>query len=284
MSSVGALRARELLLGTWRGRIGLAMLGLFTFMAIFGSVIAPDDPDASSLDVLAPPSSSHLLGTTESGSDVLSQLLVGARVSMIVGFSAAIISSVIGASVGLLSGYFGGWTDRILDAVDNWFLVIPTLPLMIVLSSLLDPSLGVLILVIGLTSWAGTGRIVRAQVLTLRERAFVERARALGAGHRYILRTHILPNALPLIFANTVLIVAVAILSESALAFLGLGDPTQISWGTMLENAFSSGAPSAEAWWYVIPPGLCITLLVLAVALLGYLFEEYVNPRLQEQT
>ena len=140
-----------------------------------------------------------------------------------------------------------------------------------------------LILVIGLTSWAGTGRIVRAQVLTLRERAFVERARALGASDCYIIRTHILPNTLPLIFANTVLIVAVAILSEAALSFLGLGDPTQISWGTMLENAFASGAPSAEAWWYVIPPGLCITLLVLSVAMLGYLFEEYVNPRLLEQ-
>ena len=274
--------ARQLLLGTWRGRFGLSVLGLFVFVAIFGSAIAPDDPYASSLDVLEPPSSSHILGTTESGSDVFSQLLVGARVSIVVGFSAALISAVIGAAVGLLSGYFGGWTDRILDAVDNWFIVIPTLPLMIVLSRLLEPSLGVLILVIGITSWAGTGRIVRAQVLTLRERAFVERARALGAGHPYILRTHILPNALPLIFANTVLIVAVAILSESALAFLGLGDPTRISWGTMLENAFNSGAPSAQAWWYVIPPGLCITLLVLAVAMLGYLFEEYINPRLRE--
>jgi peptide/nickel transport system permease protein len=277
-------RARELLLGTWRGRVSLAVLGLFIFMAIFGSAIAPDDPEASSLDVLAPPSSSHLLGTTESGADVLSQVLVGARVSIVVGFAAAIISAVIGAAVGLLSGYFGGWTDRILDALDNWFLVIPTLPLMIVLSRLLEPSLGVLILVIGITSWAGTGRIVRAQVLTLRERAFVERARALGASHWYIIRTHIFPNALPLIFANTVLIVAVAILSEAALSFLGLGDPTQISWGSMLQNAFAAGAPSAEAWWYVIPPGLCITLLVLSVATLGYLFEEYVNPRLLEES
>ena len=214
---------------------------------------------------------------------MLSQLLVGARISIVVGFAAAIISAVIGAAVGLFSGYFGGWTDRILDAVDNWFLVIPTLPLMVVLSRILNPSLGVLILVIGITSWAGTGRIVRSQVLTLRERAFVERARALGASHWYILRTHIFPNALPLIFANTVLIVAIAILSEAALSFLGLGDPTKISWGTMLENAFSSGAPSAEAWWYVIPPGLCITLLVLSIATLGYLFEEYVNPRLLEE-
>lgn len=273
---------RDLLFGTWRGRLGLTVLGLFCFVALFGGLIAPDDPDASSLDVLAAPSLEHLLGTTENGSDVLSQVLVGARVSIVVGFAAALLSAVLGSAVGLAGGYFGGWTDRVLDALENWFLVIPTLPLMIVLARLLDPSLGVLIAVIGLTSWAGTGRIVRAQVLTLRERAFVERARALGARDGYIIRTHILPNTLPLIFANTVLIVAVAILSEAALSFLGLGDPTRISWGTMLENAFQSGAPSAGAWWYVIPPGLCITTLVLAVTLLGYLFEEHVNPRLRE--
>jgi peptide/nickel transport system permease protein len=274
---------RDVLLATRRGKFALAVLGLFIFLAIFGEAIAPDDPEASSLDVLAAPSSDHWFGTTETGADVFSQVLAGARISIVVGFAAAIISAVLGAAVGLLSGYFGGWTDRILDALENWFLVIPTLPLMIVLASLLDPSLTVLIVVIGLTSWAGTGRIVRAQVLTLRERAFVERARALGASDRYILKTHILPNTLPLIFANTVLIVAVAILSEAALAFLGLGDPTSISWGTMLENAFTSGAPSAEAWWYVVPPGLCITILVLAIAILGYLFEERINPRLQEQ-
>ncbi|MGB2850175.1 MAG: ABC transporter permease [Solirubrobacterales bacterium] len=273
---------RYKLLHTWRGRFGIGVLGLFLFLAVFGSLIAPDDPNASSLDVLASPSFAHPLGTTEQGADVFSQLLVGARVSIVVGFAAAFISAVLGSTVGLAGGYFGGWTDRLLDGLENWFLVIPTLPLMIVLARLLDPSLGVLIVVIGFTSWAGTGRIVRAQVFTLRERAFVERARALGAKDSYIIRTHILPNTMPLIFANTVLIVAVAILSEAALAFLGLGDPTRISWGTMLENAFNSGAPSAGAWWYVIPPGLCITLLVLAVSLLGYLFEEHVNPRLRE--
>jgi peptide/nickel transport system permease protein len=273
---------RHLLLGTWRGRIGIGVVGLFVFIAIFGSLLAPYDPNASSLDTLASPSWSHVLGTTESGADVFSQLLVGARVSIVVGFAAALISAVLGSAVGLAGGYFGGWTDRSLDALENWFLVIPTLPLMIVLARILNPSLAVLIAVIGLTSWAGTGRIVRAQVFTLRERAFVERARALGAGDLYIIRKHILPNTAPLIFANTVLIVAVAILAEAALSFLGLGDPTRISWGTMLENAFDNGAPSAGAWWYVIPPGLCITVLVLAVAMLGYLFEEYVNPRLRE--
>jgi peptide/nickel transport system permease protein len=276
-------RARDLLLNTWRGRLGLGVIGLFVFLAIFGSALAPDDPNASSTDIFAPPSADHLLGTTENGADVFSQLLVGAQVSIVVGFAAAAISALIGSAVGLATGYFGGWTDRILDPVENWFLVIPTLPLMIVMARVLSPSLGVLIIVIGLTSWAGTGRIVRAQVLTLRERAFVERAKALGASHWYVLRTHILPNALPLIFANTVLIVAVAILSEAALSFLGLGDPNRISWGTMLENAFETGAPSVEAWWYVIPPGLCITVLVLAIAMLGYQFEEYVNPRLIEE-
>jgi peptide/nickel transport system permease protein len=272
----------DVLLGTWRGRIGVALVVLFAFLAVFGEALAPYDPTESSLDVLAAPSWSHVLGTTESGADVFSQLLTGARVSMVVGFAAAAISALLGSAVGLTGGYFGGWTDRILDAFENWFLVIPTLPLMIVLARILSPSLTVLIAVIGLTSWAGTGRIVRAQVFTLRERAFVERARALGAGDLYIIRKHILPNTLPLIFANTVLIVAVAILSEAALAFLGLGDPTRISWGSMLENAFESGAPSAGAWWYVIPPGLCITVLVLAVSMLGYLFEEHVNPRLRE--
>lgn len=269
------------LLSTTRGRLSLAVIVFFALMAVFGSLIAPEDPRASSLDVLEGISLEHPLGTTENGSDVLSQLLVGARVSILVGFAAALISAALGTAVGLAGGYFGGWTDRVLDAAENWFLVIPTLPLMIVLTRLLSPSLIVLILVIGLTSWAGTGRIVRAQVLTLRERAFVERARALGAGDAWIVRTHVLPNTLPLIFANTVLIIAVAILSEAALAFLGLGDPNSISWGTMLEHAFDAGAPSAGAWWYVVPPGLCLTLLVLAVALLGYLFEEQVNPRLQ---
>ena len=274
---------KRLLLRTKRGLFGTTVLVLFLLLAIFGSALAPDDPYASGLDVLAPPSTAHWLGTTEQGSDVLSQLMVGARVSIVVGFAAALISAVLGAAVGLIGGYFGGLTDRIFDAFENWFLVIPALPLMVVVARLLNPSLTVLILVIGLTSWAGTGRIVRSQVLTLKERAFVERARALGASDLYIIRTHILPNTMPLIFANTVLIVAVAILSEAALAFLGLGDPTKISWGTMLENAFDAGAPSAGAWWYVVPPGLCITMLVLAVAVLGYLFEEYVNPRLREQ-
>jgi peptide/nickel transport system permease protein len=271
-------------LATKRGKFSAAVLGVFLFVAVFGALLAPQDPRASSVDVLEAPSAAHPLGTTEVGSDVLSQLLVGARVSIVVGFAAAFISAFIGSAVGVIGAYFGGWTDRVFDSLENWFLVIPQLPLMVVLASLLDPSLTVLIAVIGLTSWAGTGRIVRAHVLTLKERAFVERARALGASDRHIMRVHILPNALPLIFANTVLIVAVAILAEAGLAFLGLGDPSSISWGSMIEQGFNAGAPSAGAWWYVVPPGLCITLLVFAVGLFGYLFEQQVNPRLRERT
>jgi peptide/nickel transport system permease protein len=266
-----------------RGRVCLIVLGVYVFVAIFGALLAPYDPNASSTDVLAPPSSDHWLGTTEVGADVFSQLLVGARVSIVVGISAAIISAVLGTAVGLTGGYFGGTTDKLFDAFENWFLVIPQLPLMVVLARLLNPSLTVLIAVIGLTSWAGTGRVVRSQVLTLKERAFVERARALGASDWHIIRRHILPNALPLIFANSVLIVAVAILAEAALSFLGLGDPTHISWGTMLENGFDAAAPSAGAWWYILPPGLCITVLVFVIGLIGYVFEQHVNPRLREQ-
>ena len=271
----------RVVLASKRGKFSVAVIALFLFLAVFGAIVAPQDPEASSVDVLQKPSLDHLLGTTEVGADVFSQLLVGARVSVVVGISAALISGFIGSAVGLIGGYFGGWTDRVIDSFENWFLVLPTLPLMVVLARLLDPSLTVLIGVIALTSWAGTGRIVRAQVLTLKERAYVERARALGASDWYIIRRHVLPNALPLIFANTVLIVAVAILAEAALAFLGLGDPTAISWGTMIENGFDAGAPSAGAWWYVVPPGLCITVLVFAIGLFGYLFEQYVNPRLQ---
>ena len=234
--------------------------------------------------MLQPPSWSHILGTTENGSDVFSQLLVGTRVSVIVGFAAALISAVLGSLVGLTGGYFGGWTDRILDAFENWFLVIPTLPLMIVLARLLNPSLIVLIAVIGLTSWAGTGRIVRAQVLTLRERAFVERARALGAERQLHHQDPHPPQH------------AAADLRQHG-PDRRRGDP--LRGGARRSSAsatrprsrgercsrtrFSSGAPSAGAWWYVVPPGLCITLLVLAVSLLGYLFEEYINPRLRER-
>jgi peptide/nickel transport system permease protein len=265
---------------TRRGMFSLVTLSIFVLLAAFGQMLAPYSPNASSTSVLSGPTVHHLLGTTETGADVLSQIMAAARVSIVVGFAAAAISGIIGAMAGLVGGYVGGLPGALLGRLEDFVLVIPLLPLMVVLARILSPSLGVLILAIGFVGWAGTGRIVRSHVLTLRERGFVERARAVGASDVHIITRHILPNTLPLIFANTVLIVALAILTEAGLSFLGLGDPTMISWGTMLENAIQAGAPSAGAWWYVVPPGVCIVLLVLSVTWLGYSFEEHANPRL----
>jgi peptide/nickel transport system permease protein len=293
--STSASRSFHLIVKSKSGLIGLVILAFFTLIAIFGPLIAPQDPLAStsySSDILAPPSTAHWLGTDNIGRDVLSELLYGARISMIVGFAAALVSAVIGSLVGISAGYFGGWTERILTVIDDWFLVIPFLPLAIVLSQVLDDwaksapfgSTLVLIVVIGLTGWAGTSRIIRSQVLSVKERMFIERAQALGASHSWIIRRQILPNVLPLIFANTVLIIAIAILTESTLSFLGLGDPNKFSWGGMLNAANDSGAMALGAWWFFIPPGVCIVLVVISFTMVGYAIEEIVNPKLRERT
>jgi peptide/nickel transport system permease protein len=274
--------------------VGLAILVVFTVIAIIGPWIAPQDPNAISSfsgRIMAPPNSEYWLGTDDNGRDVLSQVILGARVSMVVGFSAAIVSAVIGSLIGISAGYFGGWTDRVLTAIDDWFLVIPFLPLAIVLATLLGDTANslpfgrifILVLVIGLTGWAGTSRIIRSQVLSVKERMFIERSKALGASTPWIIRKQILPNVLPLIFANTVLIIAIAILTESTLSFLGLGDPTHASWGQMLNAANDSGALSQGAWWFFLPPGICIVLVVIAFTMVGYAIEEIVNPRLRER-
>jgi len=292
--AAGTAHSIRLLCGSKSGTFGLFILVFFTLIAIFGPWIAPQDPAASSSysdHILQAPSSAHWLGTEETGRDVLSLLILGTRISMIVGISAALVSAVIGGIIGISAGFFGGWIDNSLTAVDDWFLVIPFLPLAIVLVSLLGPRAGnlpfgklsIVILVIGVTGWAGTSRIIRSQVLSVKERMFVERSHALGASTFWILRKQILPNVLPLIFANTILIIALSILAESTLSFLGLGDITHPSWGTMLDTANESGAVSAGAWWYFIPPGLCICLLVMGFTLVGYAIEEIINPRLRER-
>jgi peptide/nickel transport system permease protein len=292
--SAGATRSFKLLFQRKSGVVGLTILVVFTLIAIFGPLLAPQDPNALSSfsdKILDPPNSQYWLGTDDNGRDVLSQLLLGARISMIVGFSAAIVSAVIGSLVGISAGYFGGWTDRILTAIDDWFLVIPFLPLAIVLATLLGNAANslpfgrvlILIIVIGLTGWAGTSRIIRSQVLSVKERMFIERAKALGSSTWWIVRKQILPNVLPLIFANTVLIIAVSILTESTLSFLGLGDPTRASWGQMLNAANDSGALAQGAWWFFLPPGICIVLVVIAFTMVGYAIEEIVNPTLRER-
>lgn len=276
--------------GFWRtlrrspmGLAGLVMLLAIVFIALFAPWLAPYDPYAPvrpRLDTIyAPPSPEHPLGTDDGGKDVLSAFMYGARVSLIVGFTASVITVLIGGLVGLTAGYAGGRLGAALMGVTNIFLVIPDLPLYVVLVALLGPSIWNIILAIAVIGWTGTARLVYAQVLTLKERQFVTRARAIGASHRYIMWRHVLPLVLPIILAQNALVIAVAILSESGLAFLGLGDPSLISWGTMLNLAFGRGAISVGAWWALLPPGLGIVWVVLAWTLLGFAIEEFVNPR-----
>ncbi|AWK11713.1 ABC transporter permease [Streptomyces spongiicola] len=277
-----------------RGAVGAGLLAFFAAVAVLAPWLAPQDPRAAgsfSTDILARPSGSHWLGTDENGRDLLSQLILGAQDTMLVGFTAALVSSVIGTAVGVASGYFGGWTDRLLNVLNDWFLVLPMIPVTVLAASLLGNRaaglpLGrtsVLILVIGLFGWAGTSRIVRAEVMSLRGRAFVERSTVLGAGRRRVIRTQILPNVMPLVLANAVIYVALAVLTESTLSYLGLGDPDRFSWGGMLQSAQDAGAMGSGAWGYFLAPGLCITLVVLGFSLLGHAVESRVDPRTREQ-
>jgi peptide/nickel transport system permease protein len=213
--------------------------------------------------------------------DMLSLMLYGSRVSLVVGFAAALVAMLIGGTVGLLAGYFGGRSDTVLMRITDYFIVIPDIPLMLVVAAIWGRSLTNIILIIGVVYWTTTARVVRAQVLSLRERVYVKRAHALGAGHGRVLFRHVLPQVAPLLVAMTVLSVAVAIFAETAIAFLGLGDPTLTSWGKLIENAFSRSAISVGAWWAVVPPGVAVVFVVLACTLVGRALEDSLNPRLR---
>ena len=265
---------------------GLAVLAFFIVVAVFAPVLA--DPEGLEVTkatggVLEAPSSEFWLGTDDNGRSVLTLLIWGARISLFVGLMATLISMIIGTVVGLLSGYFGGWTGAILFRFTEWMLVIPFLPLAIVMASVLGRSLFNIVLVIGVVSWPGTALLIRAQTLSIKERAFLERSRALGAGNTHLIRKHVLPNVIPLVFANTTLTVAAAILTETTLSFLGLGDPTRVSWGSMLEDAYGVGAMTTGSWWFFIPPGVCVVLVVLSFTLVGQALEDVLNPRLRKQ-
>src|SRR5207244_527017 len=201
--------------------------------------------------------------------------------SLVVGFAATLVSMLIGGTIGVLAGYFGGKTDVVLMRITDYFLVIPDVPLMIVVAAIWGPSLFHIVIVIGILLWTSTARVIRAQVKSVRERVYVKRARALGAGHTRIVLRHVLPQVAPLLIANTVLTVAVAIFDETALSFLGLGDPTRISLGKMIENAFRAAAISDGAWWAIVPPGALVTILILSCSLLGQAMEDALNPRLR---
>jgi oligopeptide/dipeptide ABC transporter ATP-binding protein len=267
------------------GAIGSAMLLIALVVALGAPLIAPYDPYAAAHptieDIYQAPSGTHPLGTDDGGKDVLSSLIYGARVSLLVGFSAAFIALLIGGVIGLVAGYRGGRLGSGLMRLTDFFLVVPDLALQIVIVAIAGQSLTNIILVIGALGWTTTARLVRSQTLSVRERKFVMRARAVGAGDVHILRQHILPQVLPLMLANMVLVISLAILSESTLAFIGLGDPTVISWGQMLNFAFDRGAVSAGAWWALLPPGFAIVWVVLGTTLLGTALEEALNPRLK---
>jgi len=291
---IARIRRRDARRRVWRqyransfGMVGLVILLIFVFVALFAPILVSGcylDPTCPKTGAqLAAPSLHYpfWFGTDDLGRPVLALTMFGTRISMLVGLVSTVITVILGTLIGLVAGYYGGWRETVLMRFTDWFLVIPFLPLAIVLAALLGPSLFTIIFVIGITSWPSTARVIRAQVLSLKTRPYVERARALGASDWHLVTRHILPNVGPLVFANTVLIVAVAILSESTLSFLGLGDPLHTSWGTILDNAFGAGAPFAGNWWWVLPPGLAIVLVVLAFTMIGYALDDILNPKLR---
>lgn len=264
--------------------IGLIMVIGVILMALLAPWLAPYDPYAPNIatvgQIYQPPSPEHPFGTDDAGEDVLSNFIYGSRVSLTVGIFASFISIAIGGLIGISSGYLGGRTENILMRFTDIMLVIPELPLAIVLVALTKPNLINIIIVIGILGWTSTARLVRAQTLSVKERKFVMRARAIGAGDTHIVSRHILVLVLPLLIANTVLVISLAVLNESTLSFLGLSDPTLVSWGQMLNYALSRGAMSAGAWWALVAPGIGIVWLVLGCTLLGHGLERILNPRI----
>jgi peptide/nickel transport system permease protein len=282
----GARRSWRDFRGHRSGVVGLVILIFFALVAILAPLLASSaglSQTRATGAILQGPSSHAWLGTDESGRSVLTLLIWGSRISLFVGLLATLISMVLGTAIGIASGHFGGWVGAVLFRFTEWVLVVPFLPLAIVLASILGASLLNIAIVIGVTSWPSTALIIRSQTLSIESRPYMERARALGAGNTHQMSRHVLPNVMPMVFANTTLTVAIAILAETTLSFLGLGDPSRISWGTMLDNAFSNGALSLGAWWYLVPPGICVILVVLSFTLIGQALEEIFNPRLRNR-
>jgi peptide/nickel transport system permease protein len=259
--------------------IGGALLTAFAVLALFGPLLTPFGIDQRVGPVYGAPSPAHPLGLDDSGVDMLSLLIAGTRISMLVGFAASMVSVLVGGFVGVTAGYIGGWVDTALMRITDYFIVIPALPLMIVVATVWAPSVVHMVLIIALLLWTSTARLIRAQVLALKERVSVRRARAIGAGHARIVLRHIVPDIVGLLVATTVLAVSVAVFFEAALSFLGLGDPATVSWGRLIQIAFERTAISSGAWWAIIPPGLCIALVVLGSSLLGTAIQHAANPK-----
>lgn len=256
----------------------LILLALVVLCAILAPVVAPDDPNAQDLLTrLSPPGSAHLLGTDNLGRDVLSRLIYGARISLFVGLAVALISGTIGAVIGIVAGYRGGWADRVLMRLADVQLAFPSILLALAVVAFLGNGLWVVIIVLGVTNWVSYARVTRSSVLSLRERDFVLEARAIGVGPATIMRRHLLPNVFAPLITIAALNVASAIVVESALSFLGLGVPAEIpTWGSMLADG---QLYLGTSWWIAVFPGLALMLTALSINLTGDAIRDAVDPR-----
>ena len=265
------------------GRIGVILIALVLIAAIFAPYLGTVDPQATGNreDILNAPSTRHWLGTDDLGRDVWSQIIFGSRVSLAIGLITAFVTVVTGTLIGLIAGYYGGLIEEVLVKIIDFFMMLPVLPLMIILAAVLGPSLWNIILVISVVSWPTTARVVRSQVLSIKERPYVEAARCIGAGNARLMFGEIMPNVLPLMFAQAVLMITYAIYDEAILAFLGLGDPTRVSWGSMLHFAFESGVMSRSPWW-IGPPIASIIILIVGFSLLGTAVTDVMTPQYRE--
>ena len=260
---------------------GLVLVGALFVVSLLAPWLAPYDPNLIDINaILMPPSSAHLMGTDALGRDVLSRIIFGARISLKVGFVAVGLATLIGVVLGAVAGYYGGWVDNLLMRLVDLMLCFPTFFLILAVIALLEPSIWNIMVIIGLTSWMGVARLVRAEFLSLKEREFILAARSLGASDGRIIFRHLLPNALAPVMVSATLGVAGAILTESALSFLGLGvQPPTPSWG----NILTAGKDNIEiAWWLSVFPGLAILITVLSYNLLGEGIREAIDPRLKE--
>ncbi|MGI8878988.1 MAG: ABC transporter permease [Jatrophihabitans sp.] len=264
---------------------GLAILVAFVALAVCAPLfIHNNDLDVTKVNgpLLAPPSSHYLLGTDLPGRSVLLLTIWGTRASLAIGVIATILTMILGTAIGLIAGHYQGITSRLLMTLTDWFITLPSLPLAISLSAIIGQGSTSITVAIAVTSWTGTARLVRAQTLAVEARPFVERSRALGAGNVQIMLRQILPNVMPLVLVSSTLTVAGAILSETTLTFLGLGNATEVSWGTMINQAFATGAITRGAWWYLLPPGIAIVVVVLGFTMTGRAVEHILNPRMVE--
>lgn len=268
--------------------VGAAIYAVIVVMAIFAPKLAPYDPQAllrngRRVAKLLPISGAHWLGTTAGGHDVLSQLIYGARAALEVGVTAAFAVVVIGTFLGLLAGYLGGWVDKLISRISDIVLGLPFLPTMLVLAALTSPGTRIIIITVALLLWPNTARVIRAQVLSIRERAWIEAARVTGCSTKRIMFVHVLPQVLPLSALYGSVAIGWAILAEAAASFLGFGDPNSMSWGVMLQDAYANQALGLGAWNWFVPPGLAIVLMVLAGFLISRGSEKLLFPRLGDQ-